>query len=64
MYDKLTSATHQNAARMYSVIKYGAHLSISCGHMTVSTMAATSTATLNQEKKKKLQKVNIKQEKF
>jgi len=51
MYDKLTSETHQNAARMYRVIKYGAHLSISCGHTTASTMATMTTATLNQGKK-------------
>lgn len=63
MHDKLTSEIHQNAARMYRVIKYGAHLSISCGHMTVSTMAATTTVTLNQGKKK-WHKGNIKQEKI
>jgi len=56
MHDKLTSETHQNAAWMYRVIKYGAHVSISCGHMTASTTAATTTATLNQGKKKKMTK--------
>jgi hypothetical protein len=49
---KLTSETHQNAARMYRVIKYGAHLSISCGHPIASTMAATTTVNLNRGKKK------------
>jgi hypothetical protein len=52
MYDKLTSEMHQNAAWMYRVIKYGAHLSISCGHTRASTTAATTTATLEKERKK------------
>jgi hypothetical protein len=52
MHDKLTNETHQNAAWMYRVTKYGAHLSMSCGHTTPSTTAATSIATLNQAKEK------------
>jgi hypothetical protein len=55
MHGKLTSEIHQNAAWLYRVIKYGAHLSMFSGHTTASAMAVASIVTLkqgNQRKKK------------